>query len=224
MATLADMKARIAAEIFRSDLTSQIANAINDAIKAYQNDRFYFNEPRLDAKPFFNTVPGVATYGAEALAAIGTLYTIDYLTYVQGNATFLITRRQREEIDLENQNGYVRGPPDEFTFAGQAITLYPIPDNIYPVSIFGEINMGPPVSDTDPANIWMNDAEQLIRCRAKFEIATHITRNATLAMLMSPEENGGPNGGPGATYREWKNLKATSAKRTATGRIRAMDF
>lgn len=224
MATLADMKARIAAEIFRSDLTSQIAAAISDAIGHYQNDRFWFNEPRLDGEPTFNTVAGIATYGSEALDTIGSLFKIDYLTYVQGNATFKIYRETPENIQLLNQNGQISGPPDRFCFAGQAITLYPRPNTVYPISIFGELYLGPPLSDTDPANVWMNEAENLIRSRAKYELAVHVTKNATLMQLMSPFADGGPGGKAGATYDAYANLKATTTKRVSLGRILPMQF
>jgi hypothetical protein len=34
----------------------------------------------------------------------------------------------------------------------------------------------------------MNAAERLIRSRAKYEIALHVTRNATMVSAMSPDE------------------------------------
>ena len=43
---LAAMKARIADEFARDDLTEQIALAIVDAIKFYKDQRFEFNESR----------------------------------------------------------------------------------------------------------------------------------------------------------------------------------
>jgi hypothetical protein len=217
MATLGDMKARIAAELLRDDLTTQIANAINSAIGSYQMDHFYFNEPRLDGKVTFNTVVGKATYGSETLAQIPLLGDIDWLTYTQGGTVFQISRDQTIDIDLMNQNGQISGPPEAFTYAGDAITITPVPDNVYPIAIFGTINYAAPASDTETGNVWMNEAEVLIRCRAKFEIAVHVTRNATLMALMSPDDNG-------ATARAFKELKQATNKKVATGRIEAMPF
>jgi hypothetical protein len=77
---------------------------------------------------------------------------------------------------------------------------------------------------SEAGNVWMNWAEQLIRCQAKYEIATHITRNPAMASAMSPDANGGPNGQPGETWRAWRRLKNETNKIASTGRIRAMQW
>ena len=52
MATQGDMKTRIAQELRRDDLTTEIANAISSAITFYQYDRFpTFNTSTLQAAP-----------------------------------------------------------------------------------------------------------------------------------------------------------------------------
>lgn len=224
MATLADMKTRIASEIARGDLTSQISQAILDAIDDMQGERFYFNEPRLDTEPTFNTTPGVATYGAEALPAIGQIYKIDYIDYIQGTSKFKIYRRQPEEIDLLNQFESITGPPSAFAYSGRAISLYPIPDTAYVINIMGVFGAPAPATDAELNNPWMNDGERLIRALAKYKIAVNVTRNATLMQLMSPDPDGGPGGKPGEAYRAWQSLKIMTNKMTATGRIAPMRF
>lgn len=222
--TLADMKARIAAEIFRGDLTAQITNAIADAIDAHAGDRFFFSEPSLATEPTFNTVIGQATYGDAALIDIKTLYNIDYLTYTQAGTRFDIIRRQPREIDIGNQNGQINGPPDEFAYVGRSISLYPTPDAVYPIFIMGFLNIDPPATDIEDNNVWMNEAERLIRCRAKWELATHVTRNAAMATAMSPDEDGGPGGKPGATFRAYQELKMQTNRVVSVGRVAAMPF
>lgn len=223
---LATMKTRIASEMVRPDLLAggQIASAISDAIAVYQSDRFYFNEPTLITEPTFNTVIGQSTYDSTANANIRSSLCIDYLTYVQANSTFKITRRSPLDIQLANQQGTISGPPNEFTFAGMAITIYPVPDNIYPIFMFGQLASPPPQTDNEVGNPWMVDAEQLIRCRAKFELAVHVTRNPTMAQAMSPDVDGGPGGQAGATSRAWSNLKKQSNVKTSLGRIQPMQF
>lgn len=222
--TLATMKARIAAEIFRSDLSDQIANAIEDAILTYQGERFWFNEPTLLTEPTFNTVIGQSTYDSTANAQIGLMYAIDYLTYQQAGTIFQIIRRTPMEIELENQIGQIAGPPDEFAYAGGALTIYPVPDQVYPIKIFGHINVAAPATDVEDNNVWMNTAEKLIRCRAKYELAVHVTRNAAMMTAMHPDDDKGPNGGPGAACLAFRELKSQTNKLTATGRIAAMPF
>jgi len=218
------MKTRIAAEIVRSDLTSQIAAAIADAISIYQSDRFYFNEPTLLTEPTWNTVLGRATYDSVDNANIKSGLKIDYLSYVQGGTTFTITLRSPLEVQQRNQTGLISGPPDIYCYAGQAITISPVPDAVYPISMFGHLVTAAPASDLEANNPWMNDAEQLIRCRAKFELATHVTRNANMATTFSPDVDGGPGGHPGATFRAWSDLKDMTAKKTSLGRIQPMPF
>jgi len=224
MSTLGDMKARIALEIVRNDLAVQIANAITDAIEMYQGDRFYFNEPTLLTEPTWNTVIGRATYGFADSGDIKSGLHIDFLTYVQGGTTFTITRRSVLEVQQANQLGLIAGPPDIYCYAGQTIALSPVPDQVYPISMFGHLVTAAPVSDVETNNPWMNDAEMLIRCRAKFELATHVTRNDKMATAMSPDVDGGPGGHPGATFRAWSDLKDITTKKKSLGRIQAMPF
>src|SRR5882762_11977612 len=148
---LATMKTRIASEMVRPDLLAggQITNAILDAITTYQSDRFYFNEPTLITEPTFNTVVGRSTYDSNDNVNIRTSLRIDYLTYVQANSTFKITRRSPLDIQLANQQGTITGPPNEFTFAGMAITIYPVPDTVYPIFMFGQLATAPPQTDNE---------------------------------------------------------------------------
>lgn len=214
--TLATMKARIANEIVRGDLTVEIENAIRDAIDTYQGERFWFNEPTLATEPTFNTVIGQSTYGAAANAQIPIMFSMDYLTYAEGNTVFEIIRRSPKEVQLENQLGQIAGPPSEFTYAGGEITLSPVPNNVWTVSIFGQINLAAPIDDAEDNNVWMNTAEKLIRCRAKFELASHKTRNKEMQSTFNPDT--------GLTAIAFRELKAQTNRLTSLGRIQAMQF
>ena len=222
--SLATLKSRIAREIRRVDLDTEIADAISDAIDTYQGDRFWFNEPSLATNPTFNTVIGQDTYDGTVVPAVGLMYKIDYLTYQQAGTTFKIVRRTPEEVQLQNQTGFIAGPPSIFCYAGGAISISPVPDAIYPIKIFGHINMAPPTDDADDTSVWTNVAEKLIRARAKYEVAVHVTRNQAMMQAMHPDQDKGPGGGPGATYSAWQELKQTTNKLTATGYIEAMQF
>lgn len=225
MATLADMKVRIALEIARDDLTTQIANAITDAISVYQAEHFRFNEVDPAAPPTFNTVINQTVYSAADLPAIATLFKIDQLTYQQATSTFEILRRQPGDIRLALQGNQMKGPPEEFAYQGNKLYIFPAPDLVYPVSISDAyLSFAAPASDLEANNVWMNDAEMLIRCRSKYEIALHITRNDKMAMAMSTEETGGQNGGPGATFMAWQALKGEYNRVVSTGRVAAMQF
>lgn len=222
--SLQDMIDRIASEIVRGDINAQIENAILDAINTYQGERFWFTEPSIPNEPTFNTVIGQATYDEVANAQLGLMYDIDYMTYVQGNTVFQIIRRSPLEVQTANQIGQIAGPPCEFSYAGSSVTIYPTPDQVYTISIFGHINVDAPPDAANTTNVWMNTAEKLIRCRAKYELAMHVTRNAQMAQAMHPDQSGGPGGLPGATYMAFQELKTQTNKLTSLGRIQAMPF
>src|SRR5690349_10519428 len=83
--TLGDMKTRVAQELRRSDLTSQIADAINDAILEYQKERFRFSDTDPANYPTFNTVPSRFVYDNSDNPAIGSAMKFDRLYILIGN-------------------------------------------------------------------------------------------------------------------------------------------
>src|ERR1700676_5299494 len=101
--TLGDMKARIADELARSDLGSQIATCINDAITVYQPHRLRFSESRDLCQ--FNTVIGQEFYTAADNPAIPTIFMVDYIAVTIGVARFKIERREPEDIEWLTQSG-----------------------------------------------------------------------------------------------------------------------
>src|SRR4051812_17372356 len=114
MTTLAVMKARIASEIARSDLTTQIASAINDAIAIYQKERFRFSDVTPSAPPTFNTVTDQWIYTASDNANIGTALGIDYVMAEIGGSMSQLVRTTPADIRMGNQLGTLHGMPDAY--------------------------------------------------------------------------------------------------------------
>ena len=94
MSTLADMKARIANEVSRSDLDDMIALAISDAIDTYYDKRFFFNESR---EIVFDTVPGQEFYDKSDEPNIPDLLAIDYVKITVDNAIMTLRREPLAE-------------------------------------------------------------------------------------------------------------------------------
>jgi hypothetical protein len=230
MANLQDMITRIATEIRRpllatpADMTSPIAKAILDAIAIYQKDRFRISDIDPSVPPSFNTAQGKFVYTVSDNANIATIYAIDALNVYVGSTAEPMTKRTPEEIYLLNQQNQQSGQPTDYAYVGNKIILYPIPSGVWPIFLIGHVQIAAPASLTEANNPWMNWAEQLIRCHAKYEIATHVTRNPTMASAMSPDPDGGPNGKPGETWRAWRRLKNETNKITGRGRVRAMQW
>ena len=220
---LATMKSRIASEIARSDLTTQIASAINDAILIYQKERFRFSESTPSAPKTFVTVANQYIYTSSDLGVIGTLEKIDYVLVNIGSTRVKLLRQPPENIKIYNQLGTMSGQPMWYGYEGNQLIIGPVPSIAYTIEVCGFFIVAAPVNDSEANNPWMIDAERLIRARAKFELATHVTRNPTMAAAMSPDAPA-PGEKPGAAYREWRDLKGEANRLTRTGRVQPMQF
>lgn len=229
MTTLGTMKARIATEIARPDITSsdaRIAAAINTAIAEYQKERFAFSDMAdPSAPPSFNTVANQTVYGSAASAFINESFHIDYLNVLIGTTLEMLPRRTPEEVRLLLQSGNVQqGQPECWAFEGQSILIYPSPNQAYTIYMGVHRRVAAPASDVEASNPWMNDAELLIRCRSKYELALHVTRNKQMQDDMSPlPPPPGVKTGH-ATYYAFQSLKGAGNRVTGRGRVRPMPF
>lgn len=208
MTTLAIMQARIADELARTDLTSQIASAITTAIEAYQTDRFFFNESRTVT---FSTVSGQDFYGSAANASIPDLLNIDWITIlISAGNLWPLEYRPPEDIDYDAGNTSSTGQPYDYTYYQQQIRLYPSPNQVWTVRVQGQVLAAIPASDAEADNPWMTYGERLIRSRAKMEIAMHVLRDDALAATMR-----------GAETEAFKQLKGRTNRQVSRGRIRS---
>src|SRR6185437_14409038 len=87
MASYLDLQTAIASDLTRSDLTSQIQSAVQDAIAQYETDRFWFNTTRSLT---FNTVPGQSQYTGTDLPQLANVVQIDKLYIKNGLSTYPI--------------------------------------------------------------------------------------------------------------------------------------
>lgn len=238
--TLGAMVFRIAAELgARFDLggvigsasnstpnSEAIRNAINTAIGDYQKQRFRFSEIDPSNPLTFSTVPGQFTYSTADNPQISSMYIIDYINIQIGNTLMQLGQVNPEQQHLNIQLFTQFGLPTSFAYEGNTVILYPIPAAAYTLYLGAHLFMPGPASDTDTTSVWMNptQGERLVRCRAKYEVATHVTRNRDMAALMSPYPDGN-NGTPGETYRAFAALKAETNKITSTrSRVKPMAF
>ena len=207
MSDLATMRARIASELRRSNITSQIASAITTAIEAYQQERFFFNE-RRDVT--FPTVALQEFYTSANSASIPLLIKLDYANvYVGGTAYTLVPQgaATMEELSDSSTN---TGQPSEYVWYGESLRLYPVPDGAYTIRLAGVFVAAAPAADDEASNPWMTKAERLIRSRAKLELAIHVLQDQMLAAAMGE-----------AVRDAWDDLKTRTNRLTGTSRIRA---
>lgn len=213
MSTLTTMLARIADELARSDLTSQIRYAITDAIERYQPERMWFNESRGIT---FATVAGTSDYTALTgdVSHTKDLYAIDYLMLSTG-ATQIDTlcKESPERIEYLLGASNSQNQPYMFAYYNKTIRLYPIPNDAWTVRIAGHIKRAAPASDDEADNVWMTDAERLIRARAKYNLAVDVLQDEGLAVRMTA-----------AVTEAHEQLKGRTNKQLGSGSIAPMCF
>ena len=190
------MKIRIADELARDDLSNQIANCINDAISAYNNERFYFNETR---DLLFTTVSGQEWYTHTDLPNLDNVLKIDYAFLIVGGYPYQLAATEPVALEALSVPNMSQGQSYQYAFYNQAIRLYPVPNsNSWQVRLGACLQAPPPPDDTTPGNPWVCDCERLIRSRAKYEMAVHVLYDGDLALAMggtSLDEVGNPAGG-----------------------------
>lgn len=202
------IQALIASDIQRTDLTSDIAQAVQDAIKCYQMRRWYFNETNTS---LWNTVASQEFYTVIDSPDIPNYLKIDHLKITTGGTSrFPLTRRDWDWIDNVSVNTTSVGQPTDFCYYEQKVRLYPIPDAVYPMRFSGVLRLATLVNPAD-TNAWVNtsDAEPLIRARAKWQIATSVTFDDDLAARAEKQVNIALN-----------DLMASTRRRLGTGKVR----
>lgn len=203
-------------------LNSTIALAIFDAIQIYRKDRYRISDIDPSNPPSWNTVVGRYVYTSADNPNISTAYSFDYLNVFVGSTVEKMTKRQPEEVLLLLQQNQQSGQPTDWAYQGNKIIIYPIPSSVWTIYLGGHIDVAPPTTLADTTNVWMNWAEMLIRCHAKYELSVHKTRNPSMAQAMSPDPAGGPNGQPGETWRAWRRLKNETNRIVGRGVVRGM--
>ena len=184
MSTFAVLKARIVDEMVRGDLTAtQLDNAVNDAIRQWEGERFKFNEKRytiltVAAQEYYDLEgPTLLTSAGAAVGTGETLLEIDDIFTSINNNPYRLCPRTQQHLD-EWQSTTYQGQPADYTLYGAQLRIWPIPDQEYTLSLMGLARLSPnPLSDDSHTNAWMTEAEPLIRATAKMLLYRDILRD-----------------------------------------------
>jgi hypothetical protein len=212
MTTLAVLKARVEDDLNRSDIDTQIGEAITDAINFWKPTRFYFNETRLAT---FNTADGTSIYTSSNDTDIPLFVKLDAVFINDGTNNHELQWVPPEEMEYLLDSQTSEGLPRAYTYFESSFRFYPIPDATYTVRPIGLIEKAAPASDDEASNVWMTEAFELIRCRAKLYLITHldIDDKMTQIQLLSAAEQSALS-----------KLRRESTKRAGGGRIVGTDF
>lgn len=184
MSTFAQMKTRIADDIKRSDLTTQIGVAINRAIEFYEKERFFFNE----TSGTFSTVSGQESYGS-ADSIPSTIAEIDEVTLTQTSTNiYPLNPTSFSSIRSMNTGGTsYTGEPLDFAYYMEKFWLSPIPNAVFTVTVYFKKTYAQLSADGD-TNDWTEEAEDLIEARARWWLYRRIIRNFDEAAAAKAEE------------------------------------
>jgi hypothetical protein len=176
--TLGDLKSRIADELARADLTSQIALAISQAIEEGCTHRFWFMETRGV------TVSLSAGTSAYVSTDLSNLIEIDRLVLITGSQRRTLREMSDDELDRLNDGTPPQGEPYAYSRYGDELRVYPVPTQSYTVLIDG-LTKGAALNSDSDTNIWTDSSkgERYIRALAKRQLYADVIRDTDKALL-----------------------------------------
>lgn len=181
MATYLATKQRVASEL-NGTLTasdSAIANAITTAIAKYEHDTFRFN----DATTTVATVAGTASYNMSTAATAITWSRLDTVTLRNSTTIWTLDPADYHWMLAEDDSVTpYRGRPDFYAVFNNQIRLYPTPDAVYTLSLYGTRRLTALSADSD-TNGWTTDGEAMIRNAALAELCANYTNEYDRAQI-----------------------------------------
>jgi hypothetical protein len=220
------MQNRIADDLVRDDLSTQIKNAINDAIELQEGERYSFNERRylintVSGQEYYDLVaPTLLTVAGGAVPLGETVIEFDSITTTVSNWPYRLYPRTQQWFDDYAGPTYL-GQPDSYALFNQQMRIFPIPDagSPYPmvISCLARIGPNPLVNDAD-TNAWMTDGAALIRAQAKMLLCRDVIRDPEgLAAAQQQLVEAGGTPSPASAKRKM-------AAQAYTGRQRAWNL
>ncbi len=185
MTTLALLKAEIADDLDRTDLSSQIASEIVRAIRYYQRTRFYFNETRDET---FDTVADQKLYSVTDDEAIPEFIEIDQIYLMDGGEPQELDEISPKEWELLTASGESTGRPCSYCYFNRSLGFYPIPDQAYTIRPVAHIMKDAPETDEEADNVWMTEAFDLLRARVCAQLGQRKLRDVALVQAHRPLE------------------------------------
>jgi len=183
MSTLGTMIDRIADELGRDNISTQIQRSIKTTIARYERERFWSTEQKWTA----STADGTQSYTMPDSSGEGPLIYADKATITVNSQINHLERKPHSVIiDLTTNTSY-KGIPRLWSYFQDAVWLYPIPNAVMTLTLYG-VRQLTALSATTDTNFWMVEAEALIRSGAKADLFAHVIRNYDEATAMKALE------------------------------------
>lgn len=198
---LATLKAKIADDLERTDLTSQIAAAITASIAFYADKPFWFLEDEGTVNTVANTayvaVPTGLRYAPRCDVEINL-----------GSYSRKLRKLSWSEYRRRARIVTTSGEPTHYAYRNGRFYLHPAPQDAYTITAFGFYDEDALASGTD-VNAWTDTARDLIAA----DVAMRISRD----LLRDPEREGNARR---AAEIAFNDLIRKGNLRKGTGRVR----
>lgn len=219
MTTLLDVRDRIADQLSRSDLSTQIDREIQFAITRYNRRVTWLHEVRGAT---LATVAGQAWYTSISLAAgaglqdvtgrtavdVADVQKIEYLRGADYDELQQVDARTFEAFFDTTGNG---GEPEYFTLYAGQIGLWPVPSEVETLTLSVVVKPVVPSAAGDES-VWFDQAQELIENAAAAAICRKFLQDGERAQAFQVYETAA-----------WEDLVRESNQKMATGRIKAHD-
>lgn len=155
------LKAAIADDLNRDDLTAVIADFLADRIRYYERDFFFASNQTVT----FTTIVGQAAYPFPDSVVNPRLVRMLYYSNWQ-----LLSEVSYSDILAYDTNvPSTQSPPSCWAPFGLLIRLYPVPDGVYPIELTGAGKLPIPPNDS-VSNWWTTDGAMLLRYATSAQI------------------------------------------------------
>lgn len=205
MPSLGTMKTRIADELARADLTSQIADAITSAVAHYDTGSWWFNE----TSGTFSVSSGTDEYTSSTATFLTSLIREDGVTATVNGDREPMRRISWAEMVTKRWDATPSGSPLQYAIYQQRFYVYPVPNATYTITVWYQGIIGVPGADGS-SNAWTNEGEALIRARAKYLLFRDVIRDPAEASVQAAAE-----------AEALRALRAMNRARQATGFVDA---
>jgi hypothetical protein len=213
MTNLATMRSRIDNELVRGGtMTTEINEAIRQAIDHYKYRRWWFNE---------STLTGATVIGQEYLSPPATFLSLDSLRMDNPSTGDDYPLKPADFARFEQwseNSGANDGKPLYFVEYKSQYRLYPIPDAVYTLIWAGLVDLGTPTADSD-TSAWFTTAETLIRARAKAIVQIDHLRDERADQQMTLLAARGTDFMSLPEQAAYKSLWRENVRRTTNGRF-----
>lgn len=184
MANFGQLKAQIARDLVRDDLSSDTnASLTDDTISYYVKSviKKYTDSERLWFLQEIGTFSTVASTRSYSLSTNFSDFVDDKSAKITDtNYDYKLEKRNYDFMETNYPDTYFTGRPDFYALQGDNIVLGPVPDQAYTITLtyFKEL---PELSADSDTNDWTTTCERLIRFKTIADIFTLVLQTPELA-------------------------------------------